>query len=109
MSMNAYEAAWEWTARASAHTMAVEMADRWWRRNDLGEARPVPYTVASCPSGEATRLARARKRRTVLLLSAPDDSVLCGWWEDPISDVRGVVRLARRLVTGGTAYRGCKH
>ena len=34
MSMNAYEAAWEWTARASAHTMAAEMADMWWRRND---------------------------------------------------------------------------
>ena len=40
--------------------------------------------VASCPSGEATRLARARKRRTVLLLSAPDDSMARRWMAVPL-------------------------
>ena len=37
--------------RASAQTMAEEMAARWWGngKKDLGEARLSPYTVESCP------------------------------------------------------------
>ena len=38
--MVARDAAWLRIERASAQTMAEEMAARWWGKKDLGEARP---------------------------------------------------------------------
>ena len=46
--------------RASAQTMAEEMAARWWGKKDLGEARLSPYTVESCPLVPWAVLARRR-------------------------------------------------
>jgi hypothetical protein len=43
----AKDAAWLRMERASAQTMAEEMAARWWGKKDLGEARLSPYTVES--------------------------------------------------------------
>ena len=49
--------------RASAQTMAEEMAARWWGKKDLGEARLRPYTVESCPLVPWAVLASSRRRR----------------------------------------------
>ena len=46
--------------RASAQTMAEEMAARWWGKKDLGEARLRPYTVESCPLVPLAVLASSR-------------------------------------------------
>ena len=47
----------------------------------LGDARPVPYTVESCPSGPRVDFARAPKRAVTPRESAPVDSVAsrCTW------------------------------
>jgi len=39
-SWNARDAAWLRVERASARTMAEEIAARWWGEKDWGEARP---------------------------------------------------------------------
>jgi hypothetical protein len=54
-SWNAREAALLRMERASARTMAEEMAARWCGKKDWGEARPSPYWEESCPAGGALR------------------------------------------------------
>ena len=61
--------------RASAQTMAEEMAARWWGKKDLGEARLRPYTVESCPLVPWAVLASSRRRRITSGERAPVDSV----------------------------------
>ena len=56
-SWNAREAALLRMERASARTMAEEMAARWCGKKDWGEARPSPYWVESCPAVPCVALA----------------------------------------------------
>ena len=62
-SWNAREAALLRMERASARTMAEEMAARWCGKKDWGEARPSPYWVESCPAVPCVALASVFRRR----------------------------------------------
>ena len=62
-SWNAREAALLRMERASARTMAEEMAARWCGKKDWGEARPSPYCVESCPVAPCVAFASAFRRR----------------------------------------------
>ena len=58
-SWNARKAAFLRMERASARTMAEEMAARWCGKKDWGEARPSPYCVESCPVAPCVAFASA--------------------------------------------------
>ena len=74
-SWNAREAALLRMERASARTMAEEMAARWCGKKDWGEARPSPYWVESCPAVPCVALASVFRRRITGRERAPVDSV----------------------------------